>query len=99
MIASHFPQQSDWQLLHSPKNQVTFEKQLLLTPEFFIEKLQIISPREYQTNVKRKALIEVKKPPTYQKKLELSLLKGRKPDFQFGVCQIVTLLHRRTEQM
>ena len=86
MIASHFPQQSDWQLLHSPKNQVSFEKQLLLTPEFFIEKLQIVSPREYQTDVQRKALIEVKKPPTYQKKIVAFFAERKK--FGFSVWSL-----------
>jgi hypothetical protein len=86
MIASHFPQQSDWQLLHSPKNQDSFEKQLLLTPKFFIEKLQMISPREYQTDVQRKALIEVKKPPTYQK--EIVALFGERKKVGFSVWSL-----------
>ena len=81
MIASHFPEQLDWQLLHSPKNQDSFEKQLILTPQFFIEKLQVISPIEYQTDVQRKALIEVKKPPTYQKQIVAFFAERKKSGF------------------
>ncbi len=81
MITSHLPQQSNWQLLHSPKSQDSFEKQLILTPQFFIEKLQIISPMEYQTDVKIKGLIEVKKPPTYQKKIVAFFAERKKFGF------------------
>lgn len=65
MIISHFPDESKWQLLHNPKSKNSFEKQAILTPQFFREGLEIISPTDYQTNinnVEKTALIEIKQP-------------------------------------
>lgn len=81
MITSHLPEQSDWQLLHHPKSQDSFEKQLILTPQFFAEKLEMISPIAYQTNIQRAALIEVKKPLNYQKRIEALFAKRKESGF------------------
>jgi hypothetical protein len=77
MIASHLPEQSDWQLLPHPKNQDSFEKQLILKPQFFMESLEIISPKEYQTNVQKTALIQMKKPLNYHKKIGAVFAKSK----------------------
>lgn len=81
MIISHLPEQSDWQLLHHPKSQDFFEKQLILMPRFFSEKLEMISPIEYEVNVQKTALIEIKKPLNYQKRIAALFEKRKKSDF------------------
>ncbi|MEL7313490.1 MAG: transglutaminase domain-containing protein [Cyanobacteria bacterium J06559_3] len=67
MIASHLPRQRDWQLLATTASSRAFEQQPILTPDFFEDQLEIISPSQYQTVVKGKALIEIKSPPDYTK--------------------------------
>lgn len=62
LIASHFPDNPAWQLLPSPLSYNDFEKQPLLYPSFFTNKLELISPTQYQTNVKNTAEIELKNP-------------------------------------
>lgn len=69
MSISHFPKQSSWQLLPSSEDYNNFEKKPVLTPQFFIDKLQLISPNEYQTNVKEVAVIKIATSPNYQKKI------------------------------
>jgi transglutaminase/protease-like cytokinesis protein 3 len=60
LIASHFPDNPAWQLLPLPLSYNDFEKQPLLYPDFFANKLELISPTQYQTNVQKVAKIELK---------------------------------------
>jgi hypothetical protein len=66
MIKSHLPEQSAWQLLVHSKNETAFEKQPILTPQFFTESLDMISPQEYPATVQNHALIEIKHPANYK---------------------------------
>ena len=69
MITSHFPGIRGWQLLDDSKNFNSFEKQPILKPQFFVEKLKMISPIEYQTDVREAALIKIETPPKYLRKV------------------------------
>ena len=81
MITSHLPEQSAWQLLRHPKDQDSFERQLLLKPQFFMEKLVMISPLEYSTSAKTIGVIEIKQPPNYSKKLAAVFAKRKESGF------------------
>ncbi|MFB2935735.1 transglutaminase domain-containing protein [Aerosakkonemataceae cyanobacterium BLCC-F154] len=69
MIISHLPEQEPWQLLSQPKSYSDFEKQPILTAEFFAEDLKIISPTEYPQTVQKAAAIEIQTPPNYFKRV------------------------------
>ena len=69
MIMSHFPGIRGWQLLDNSKNFNSFEKQPILKPQFFVEKLKMISPIEYQADVGKAALIKIEVPPNYSRKI------------------------------
>ncbi len=60
MIISHFPLIQGWQLLRHSKNYQSFEKQPILTPQFFAQGLTLISPDEYQTTIEKNAVIELR---------------------------------------
>lgn len=77
MIIGHLPEQSAWQLLQQTKSTITFEEQPLLTPQFFKEKLQMKSPKAYETKVKHNAVIEINHPLQYQKPI-LALFSSKK---------------------
>jgi hypothetical protein len=82
MIIDHLPKQSDWQLLHRPiVNQDYFEKQLILTPQSFIENLQVLSPIEYKTSVYKDAFIKVKMPLNYSNKIVALFSEREKSNF------------------
>lgn len=78
---SHFPEYSGWQLLDSLKDKISFEKQLILTPKFFTEGLEVISPTDYNANVTKTSLIEIKKPTNYQNKILAKFEKGKDSGF------------------
>jgi hypothetical protein len=80
MIASHLPEQSDWQLLRLPKSPSTFEEQPILTPEFFMEKLVMLSPLEYSSKVANTGLIEVKSPLNSPKKVAAIFAKRQEAE-------------------
>ena len=80
-IADHLPEQSGWQLLHSPISRDYFEKQLILTPKFFAENLQIISPVKYITSVEKDILISVKVPHNYSNKIVALFSEQEKSNF------------------
>jgi hypothetical protein len=63
MLMSHFPNGKAWQLLSVPKSADEFERQPLLTPQFFRSNLTIVSPQIYETRVKGIASIELKDLP------------------------------------
>jgi|GEM_PF-1849963 len=69
MIISHLPENQAWQLLRSPEDDNSFEKQPILTPQFFAEDLTIMKPTEYQTNVQGTALLKIKIPSNSPKKV------------------------------
>ncbi|NEP78376.1 MAG: hypothetical protein F6K17_15500 [Okeania sp. SIO3C4] len=81
MIISHFPALGGWQLLNNSKNFNSFEKQPILKPQFFVEKLKMISPIEYQTDVRESALIKIVTPPNYSRKI--GAIFTRKNESQF----------------
>ncbi|WP_309741460.1 transglutaminase domain-containing protein [Chamaesiphon sp. OTE_20_metabat_361] len=81
MIPDHFPAQSDWQLLHKPISRDYFEKQLILTPRFFTEDIQIVSPIEYKTSVQKNGFIQVKAPVNYSNKIVALFSEREKSNF------------------
>ncbi|AFY35538.1 transglutaminase domain-containing protein [Calothrix sp. PCC 7507] len=80
MSMSHFPSHLNWQLLSIILDQNNFEKQPILTPQFFTENLLLISPTEYQTNVKNAAEILIKTPANYQKRIAAIFTKIKEVD-------------------
>ncbi|NJR32278.1 MAG: hypothetical protein HC778_04795, partial [Chamaesiphon sp. CSU_1_12] len=60
MIIDHLPDSADWQLLRHPITRDYFEEQLMLSPRFFTENLQVISPVKYKTSIQSNALIQLK---------------------------------------
>jgi hypothetical protein len=64
MLMSHFPKGRAWQLLSAPKTADEFERQPLLTPQFFTANLTIVSPQTYETRVQGSASIELKDLPS-----------------------------------
>ncbi|MCC5621723.1 transglutaminase domain-containing protein [Nostoc sp. CHAB 5715] len=78
MSISHFPQQLNWQLLHRREDYKTFENKPILTPQFFMDELMLISPTEYQTNVQKVAAIKIASSPNYQKKIVALFTKAQK---------------------
>ncbi|MDZ8104455.1 MAG: transglutaminase domain-containing protein [Nostoc sp. DedQUE12a] len=83
MSISHFPDQLDWQLLPRRQDYNTFENQPLLTPQFFIEDLTLISPTEYKTNVEKVAAIKIASSPNYRKKIVAFYTKVQKSESSF----------------
>ncbi len=79
MIISHLPNQPDWQLLPHSEDEVSFEKQPILKPEFFAKKLALITPTEYETNAQKSALIQIRSYPSYQGSI-LAFLSNMKED-------------------
>lgn len=82
MALSHSPHQAVWQLLNSEAQNI-FEKKPILTPSFFADELELISPTEYQTNVEKTAEIKIKNPPNYHKKLVAIFNKTQQAQFSF----------------
>ena len=78
MSMSHFPQQLNWQLLHRREDYKTFENKPILTPQFFMDELMLISPTEYQTNVQKVAAIKIASYPNYQNKIVALFTKAQK---------------------
>ena len=87
MITDHFPDRSDWQLLRHPISRDYFEKQLMLTPRFFTEKLQIISPVEYKNSIQKNAFIQVKIPSNYLNTIVALFSEREKSNFSFWSLQ------------
>jgi hypothetical protein len=87
MIADHFPDWSDWQLLPHPINRDYFEKQPILTPRFFTEKIQIVSPIEYKTSVQKNALIQLKIPLNYSSTITALFSDREKSNFSLWSLQ------------
>ena len=83
MITSHFPALRGWQLLNNSKNFNSFEKQPILKPQFFVEKLKMISPIEYQTDVREAALIKIATPPNYSRKIGAIFTRKNESQFLF----------------
>jgi Transglutaminase-like superfamily len=83
MIMSHFPHQEAWQLLDHPKSKNNFEANPILTPQFFIEDLTLISPDKYQTTVRKTAFIKIQSPQSYNKDIlaAFTKIKEDKPSF------------------
>jgi Transglutaminase-like superfamily len=81
MIIDHFPDWSDWQLLRHPISRDYFEKQLILTPKFFIDNLQITSPVEYRTSIQRDVFFQVKVPLNYANKIVALFSEREKSNF------------------
>ncbi len=84
MSMSHFPSLVNWQLSPVLLNQNTFEKQPILAPQFFTDKLSLISPTEYETRVKNAAEILIKPPLNYQKKIAAIFTKTKEVEFSIG---------------
>lgn len=80
MIISHLPDLPIWQLLKQPINQDNFEKQPILTPHFFSEELNLVSPEQYESSVQKTAVIEINSPANYQKKIEANFTKAKKTE-------------------
>lgn len=74
MIASHFPEQADWQLLAAISDRQQFEASPILRPQLFAEGLQLIEPQTYETQVPFSSIsdtphIQVKTGPDYPREL------------------------------
>lgn len=80
MIMSHLPEDSHWQLSHTYIEQNAFDKKPILTPDFFAEGWELISPIEYENNVNKSALIQIKKIVNTQKILVAIFTESRKTD-------------------
>ena len=65
MAVSHSPRYAAWQLQDSDA-QNSFENKPILTPSFFAEKLELISPSDYQTKVEKSAEIKIKNPQSHK---------------------------------
>ncbi|WP_373543646.1 transglutaminase domain-containing protein [Chamaesiphon sp.] len=87
MITDHFPDWSHWQLLRHPISRDYFEKQLILTPRFFNENLQVVSPVEYKTSVEKNAFIQVKTPLNYSNKIVALFSEREKSNFSLWSLQ------------
>ncbi|MFN6473193.1 MAG: transglutaminase domain-containing protein [Nostoc sp. SerVER01] len=83
MSISHFPDQLDWQLLTRREDYNTFENKPLLTPQFFIENLTLISPTEYQTNTQKVGTIKIASSPNYYTKIVAFFTKVQKSESSF----------------
>ncbi|AUT03171.1 hypothetical protein CLI64_23695 [Nostoc sp. CENA543] len=69
MSISHFPKHLNWQLLQHLEDYNTFENKPVITPQFAIDKLTLVSPTEYQTKVQKSAEIKIATYPSYQKRI------------------------------
>jgi Transglutaminase-like superfamily len=87
MIKDHLPDRSDWQLLNHPIDREYFEKQIILTPRFFSETLQITLPVEYKTITQKDALIQIKTPLNYSNKIIAIFSEREKSDFSLWSLQ------------
>ena len=87
MITDHFPTQSDWQLLHKPISRDYFESQLMLTPQFFNEGLQIVLPVEYKTSIQKNGFIQVKTPLNYSNRIVALFSEREKSNFSLWSLQ------------
>ena len=81
MITSHLPRPGNWQLLEPMASYRSFEKQPILTPDFFADELEIITPEEYQTAVHGTAFIEIQSPVNYAK--EITAIFSKRQDSKF----------------
>jgi hypothetical protein len=87
MIADHFPDWSEWQLLHHPIKRDYFEKQPMLTPRFFTENLQMLSPVEYKSSAQNNALIQLKIPLNYSNMIVALFSEREKSNFSLWSLQ------------
>ena len=69
MIISHLPELPVWQLLDKPIDTEGFSKSPLVQPAFFAEKLRLLSPTNYQTEVTTTANIDIGSPEHYPNRL------------------------------
>lgn len=65
MIASHLPTFPIWQLIEHPITRRVFEQMPILTPEFFADRLKLLSPSTYRSRVEQTADIKIKTPDSY----------------------------------
>ena len=59
----------------------------MLTPRFFTEKLQIISPVEYKNSIQKNAFIQVKIPSNYLNTIVALFSEREKSNFSFWSLQ------------
>jgi hypothetical protein len=109
MAIGHFSNESAWQLLEPAKSYDAFEKQPILDPEFFAQKLTLVSPTEYQTTVQKLATIDIEIPLNKQQTIGAVFTKvtgkswwdffkdkqEQKPNFQW--CQSQENLSGKTQ--
>jgi transglutaminase/protease-like cytokinesis protein 3 len=87
MITDHLPNSSDWQLLHRPISRDRFEEQPILTPQFFAESLQLISPDRYKVFAHDNAIIRLKIPSNYSSAITAIFSETEKSDFSLWSLQ------------
>lgn len=94
MIVSHLPDQEPWQLLSQSKSYSDFEKQPILTSEFFAEDLKIVSPTEYPQTVQKAAVIEIQTPPNYFKRVVGIFFRSKDSELPFWSLPLNNLLNQ-----
>ena len=62
MSISHFAQESEWQLLANPISRGEFLRQPMLQPQFFAQRLKLVSPTRSQTDIQGDAVIQIENP-------------------------------------
>jgi transglutaminase/protease-like cytokinesis protein 3 len=62
LAISHFPKNPDWLLLPKPLSRGEFLRQPMLEPQFFSQKLKLISPTRSQTEVQQTATVQLQNP-------------------------------------
>lgn len=62
MAITHFPDDSDWQLLETPLSRGDFLRQPLLRPSFFALGMELVSPKRSQTDITENVPIVINNP-------------------------------------
>ncbi len=62
MAITHFPKDSDWQLLETPLSRGDFLRQPLLRPSFFAQGMKLVSPKRSQIDITENVPILINNP-------------------------------------
>lgn len=62
MALTHFPQDSNWQLLAPPLSRGEFLRRPMMSPQFYVENMNLVSPTRSQTDVNQTATINIQNP-------------------------------------
>ena len=85
MAITHFPENSQWQLLATPLSRGEFLRQPMMRPSFFAEGMTLLAPTRSQTDVQQAATILIDNP--YQRWMLASF--GKKGQGSSVRCKVI----------